>query len=70
MAHKLLNYIVILKTTWESHMKKLILAVATFAAFTMSAAARAELVTNGGFETGNFSGWTQSGNTGFSGVSS
>ena len=51
-------------------MKKLILTVATFAAFTMSAAARAELVTNGGFETGNFSGWAQSGNTGFSGVSS
>ena len=49
-------------------MKKLILAVATFAAFTMSAAARAELVTNGGFETGDFSSWTLSGNTGFSGV--
>ena len=31
-------------------------------------AARADLVTNGSFETGDFTGWTQFGNTGFSGV--
>src|SRR5579859_5070695 len=32
--------------------------------------ARADYLVNGGFETGNFSGWTQSGNTGFTFVSS
>jgi hypothetical protein len=30
--------------------------------------ARGESIVNGGFETGNFSGWTQSGNTGATGV--
>lgn len=43
-------------------------ALALAAAATPSSAA--ELVTNGGFETGNFSGWTLGGNTGFTGVNS
>jgi hypothetical protein len=38
-------------------------------ALAMSGNAQALIVTNGGFETGNFSGWTQFGNAGFTGVS-
>ena len=43
-------------------------ALALAAAATPSTAA--ELVTNGGFETGDFTGWTLGGNTGFTGVNS
>lgn len=35
-----------------------------------SVAAHANIVTNGGFETGNFTGWTQFGDTSFTGVDS
>jgi PEP-CTERM motif len=42
----------------------LTLCVATISAF-LSTGARANLLLNGGFETGSFSGWTESGNTGF-----
>ncbi|MGL6043786.1 MAG: PEPxxWA-CTERM sorting domain-containing protein [Sandaracinobacteroides sp.] len=46
---------------------KIIIALLAFAA-TVPAFAGTNIVTNGGFETGDFSGWTQFGNTGFSGV--
>ena len=44
----------------------LVLAAAVAALGTLQA--KAELITNGGFETGDFSGWTQYGNTGSTGV--
>ena len=34
----------------------------------VAASAQANLVTNGGFETGDFTGWTLAGNTGFTGI--
>lgn len=49
--------------------KKVSIAGAAAAALTLSIpASAAELVTNGGFENGSFGGWTQGGNTGFTGV--
>lgn len=44
-------------------------ALALAAGLGATAAQAANLVANGGFETGDFTGWTQSGNTGFTGVS-
>ena len=43
-------------------------AAALLLAVAAPAASAGELVTNGGFETGSFSGWTQFGNTGFAGA--
>ena len=43
-------------------------AMALVASAAAVSASAAELVTNGGFETGNLSGWSLTGNTGFSGV--
>jgi len=48
--------------------KKILLIVAVLASAALSAHAQ-NLVTNPGFETGDFSGWTQWGDTSFSGVS-
>jgi hypothetical protein len=52
-------------------MKKLrgtLLSLSVVAAFAAGHSTFANLVTNPGFETGGFTGWTQSGNTSFSGV--
>ena len=47
-------------------MKKAVFVLAI--ALLVSGSSFAQLVTNGGFETGNFAGWSQFGNTGFTGV--
>ncbi len=51
-------------------MKRLTRAAVAFSALTLaiSPVQAAELVDNGGFETGDFSGWTQGGNGAFTGV--
>lgn len=50
-------------------MWRILFALAVATGITMSAgSAKAELIINGGFETGNFAGWTQGGNLGFTGV--
>jgi len=44
------------------------LALVAALAFAITESAQANLAVNGGFETGDFTGWTQAGNTDFSGV--
>src|SRR5436190_16371503 len=48
--------------------KSVLAASVALAFFGFLASANANLVVNGGFETGDFSGWTLTGNTVFSGV--
>ena len=52
----------------ESLLKKAASCAVAAAALSASVAAHADLVTNGGFETGDFTGWTLSGDTSFTGV--
>jgi hypothetical protein len=58
------------KSKEERGMKKhLILMVALTSVLLFTGVASANLIVNGGFETGDFTGWTLTGNTGFTGVS-
>jgi len=45
------------------------LVLISLLALSTTQSVKANLITNGGFETGNFTGWTQSGNIAFTGVS-
>ena len=47
---------------------KILLALTAVAALSVAYPAKANLVTNGGFETGDFTGWTLAGDTGFDSV--
>lgn len=51
-------------------MRRRLAALVSLLLLGSASAGAQELVTNGGFETGNFSGWAQSGCTGFDGVDS
>src|SRR6266404_9344680 len=49
-------------------MKRTLLVVMACMLVLGASAMAQNLVSNGGFETGNFAGWSQQGNTGFTGV--
>jgi len=49
-------------------LRPILLALTAVAALSVACPAKANLVTNPGFETGDFTGWTQGGDTSFTGV--